>query len=132
MLTLISAILGAIAPVFVLLGGAFFLLVLPVVLTVLTIQFVRTGKRSAVLLPALITWVGFWLGGLATWTMIAQRWSMTFWQTLAASVDAETYGHPLEHQAESILVFVLFAAVVTALMSWGTTWVARKVRLHYR
>jgi hypothetical protein len=132
MSSFIAALLGAFAPVFVIIGCAFFLLVLPVVLAVMATQFVRTGKCPVALTPAVVSWVGFWLGGLGSWALISPRWSMPFWQTLAASVDAETYGHPLEHQAENILVWVLFAAVLTALMSWATVWLAGRVRLHYR
>jgi hypothetical protein len=124
--------MAVVLSLFLLLAAVFFIALLPVALAVLAVRFARSGRRPTALIPAFVMWVGYWIGGLGSWALVAPRWPMPFWQTLAASVDAETYGHPLEHQAENILVFVLFAAVLTALASWGTTWVAGRVRLHYR
>ncbi len=121
----------AFASLFIVLGTALFVFVLPVVLTVLSIQYARSGRRPPALVPALVLWAGFWTGGLVCWSLVSTRWSMPFWHTLAASVNSEKYGHVLEHQAENILFFVLLASVCTALLSWGVTWLAGRLRLHY-
>jgi hypothetical protein len=40
---------------------------------------------------------------------------------VAAAVNAEKYGHPIEHAAENILAFVTFASVVGGTLCAGIT-----------
>jgi hypothetical protein len=40
---------------------------------------------------------------------------LPLWETFAASVNAEKYGHPVEHYAELTVEWILFGAVVGAV-----------------
>jgi len=58
------------------------------------------------LLEALVMLVVFLISVGPIWRLISGHWSMSFLSTLEASVNAEKYGHPVEHAAESILVML--------------------------
>ena len=58
--------------------------------------------------------------GLSVWRLALSVWTLPFWTTLAASVNAEKYGHPLEHEAEQILTLLIFAAVLGGAATAGT------------
>ncbi|MCX6631875.1 MAG: hypothetical protein NTW28_30060 [Candidatus Solibacter sp.] len=60
---------------------------------------------------------GYVASGALAWWFVPSVWRMSFWKTLAASVDANTYGHPTEHYAQGIVAMMLFACVVGALAS---------------
>lgn len=55
--------------------------------------------------------IAFFIGGVLSWNLIPFHWDMSFWTTLKASVQSEKYGHPVEHKAEGILIWVLFFSV---------------------
>lgn len=74
--------------------------------------------------------LGYLLAGVAIWLLTPAEWTLSFPQTLAASVDARTYGHPVEHYAESLLVVMLVAcvfgsAVFSAITAFGGRLVQR-------
>lgn len=76
--------------------------------------------------PSVLVWpiLGFIAAGAAIWLIVPPEWTLSFPQTLAASVDSKTYGHPVEHYAESLLVVMLIACVLgsvlfTAAASFG-------------
>jgi amino acid transporter len=77
----------------------------------------RTQKRRFGLLFGSAILVGYILGGTLVWSFVPSEWPLSFGETLAASVDEKTYGHPIEHYAESILVVMLFACLAGALIS---------------
>jgi len=54
-------------------------------------------------------------GGLFIWSVVPRTWSLPLWATFAASVNAEKYGHPVEHYAELTVEWILFGAVVGAV-----------------
>jgi hypothetical protein len=60
-----------------------------------------------------------YIGGVTlVWRLLPPAtWQISFWQTLAASVDTETYGHPTEHYAENLVVAMLVASAGGALIS---------------
>jgi hypothetical protein len=60
--------------------------------------------------------VGYLAAGTAVWFVAPPEWTLSFPQTLAASVDSQTYGHPIEHYAESLLVVMLIACVLGAAL----------------
>ena len=60
--------------------------------------------------------VGFVAAGVAVWSIAPPEWTLSFPQTLAASVDSQTYGHPIEHYAESLLAVMLIACVLGATL----------------
>jgi hypothetical protein len=89
----------------------------------LALVFSRTNGQSY--LPVLF-WavVGYLAAGTAVWFITPPEWTLSFPQTLAASVDSQTYGHPIEHYAESLLVVMLIAcvlgaAVLSAIATFG-------------
>lgn len=82
----------------------------------LAVIFSRSGRQpySSVLFWAV---VGYIAAGATVWLIVPPEWTLSFPQTLAASVDSETYGHPIEHYAESLLVVMLIACVLGAALS---------------
>jgi hypothetical protein len=81
----------------------------------LAVIFSRSGRQpySSVLFWAV---VGYIAAGATVWLIVPPEWTLSFPQTLAASVDSETYGHPIEHYAESLLVVMLIACVLGAAL----------------
>jgi len=59
---------------------------------------------------------GYIAGPLFIWTLVPRDWPLGFWTTLAATVNAEKYGHTLEHAAEGIVIWMLFAATACAVI----------------
>lgn len=78
----------------------------------------RTNRIITLLTRAAI-FAGYIAGGFLAWLWTRRGWRMSFWDTLTASVNAEKYGHPTEHYAESVLVLMLFACAAGALL-WAT------------
>jgi hypothetical protein len=81
----------------------------------------RTQKRRFGLLFGTAILLGYIFGGTLVWSFVPSEWPLSFGETLAASVDATTYGHPIEHYAESILVVMLFACLAGALIGVAVT-----------
>jgi hypothetical protein len=78
----------------------------------------RHANRSRAPLTIYATIVtAFLVGGILSWNLIPFHCDMPFWTTIKASVDAETYGHPVEHKAEGILIWVLFGSVLSAMIA---------------
>jgi hypothetical protein len=75
----------------------------------------QSGRRIGFI--TLMILVGYLGGGTVLWSFVPPEWQLSFWETLAASVNAKTYGHPVEHYAESILVLMLGACVGGAIVS---------------
>ena len=68
--------------------------------------------------PALITVAAYAAGAAIGWALRPQAWPLAFFETLRATVDAARYGHPVEHQAELIVLFwVMGAGAAAALLS---------------
>jgi hypothetical protein len=73
--------------------------------------------------------LGYVAAGALVWLLVPSEWTLSFPETLAASVDAKTYGHPVEHYAESLLLVMLFACVLgSAVFGTITTFGGRLVR----
>jgi hypothetical protein len=75
--------------------------------------------------------LGYLTGGTTIWLIAPAEWTLSFPQTLAASVDDKTYGHPVEHYAETLLLIMLVASVFgsagfSAIAAFG----GRLVRRH--
>jgi hypothetical protein len=68
--------------------------------------------------PSLLFWaiLGYIAAGATVWFIAPPEWLLSFPQTLAASVDSETYGHPVEHYAESLLIVMLIACVLGSVL----------------
>jgi len=94
----------------------------------LALLFSRSGRQPS---PSVLFWVvvGYIAAGATVWFMAPSEWTLSFPQTLAASVDSETYGHPIEHYAESLLLVMLIACVFGAgLFSAVATFGGRLLR----
>ena len=73
--------------------------------------------------------VGYLAAGATVWLVAPPEWKLSFPQTLAASVDSATYGHPIEHYAENLLLVMLMACVLgSTLFSAVATFCAMRVR----
>ena len=89
--------------------------------------FKGAGRRPhSVLIWAV---VGYIAAGATVWWITPPEWTLSFPETLAASVDSDTYGHPIEHYAESLLSVMLIASVLgSALFSAVATFGGRLTR----
>ena len=108
------------------LGSLILIAMTPIVLVLLVVEHLRTRKYRRGVIVALSLVIGFCGGGVLAWILFSSNWGMPFWTTLEASVNAERYGHMVEHTAENILVGVLVACkcggVLTGtLAAVGTT-----------
>ena len=73
--------------------------------------------------------LGFLLGGLAGWSQRPAEWQAGIWQTASASVDAATYGHAYESQAERVLLFFIYGGFAGAVGAALVVGVSRKLAL---
>jgi uncharacterized protein (DUF2062 family) len=55
-----------------------------------------------------------------------RAWALPLWTTLAASVNAAKYGHPVEHYAQGIVIGMMFGAVVAAVIGGFSARVAAR------
>jgi hypothetical protein len=60
--------------------------------------------------------LGYLAGGALAWAATPGAWRLSFPETMAASVNAIRYGHPVEHYAQGIIVMMLVAAQLGALL----------------
>jgi hypothetical protein len=115
-----------------LLGSLLFVIVMPFLLGSLIVRYLRTGRSAIGLFISSLIVVGFFVGGILSWCLIPFHWNVPFWTTVKASMDAETYGHAFEHRAEGTLIWTLFGAVCSALLSGALAATAAKLRAHLR
>jgi hypothetical protein len=104
--------------------------VTPFVVAVVAVEYLRTHRdRRRVIVTSSFA-LGLYCGGWLAWSLIASSWAMPFWTTIEASVDAEKYGHLIEHTAENILFVVTLASMCCGVLSviiaaFGTRSIAR-------
>lgn len=110
------AVLGIVAGYLIILAGFLYLALMPLAVADLLIE--RRWRDLAVAGSSI---GGFLLAGVLSWFVLARGWTLSFATTLHASVDAATYGHPVEHYAESLLLGVLFFSLVGAVSAWIVT-----------
>ena len=85
---------------------------MPIAFVALTCNYLFTGNyRRGVLITGSFV-LGAVASGFLVWHLVPSGWTLPFWTTLAATVDAEKYGHPIEHQAEQIMTVLFFAAAL--------------------
>ena len=83
-------------------------------------------RRVSVLAAALV--IGFLLGGLLGWSQRPVEWQAGIWKTASASVDAATYGHAYESQAERVLMYFIYGGIAGSVIAGLVVVVSRKVR----
>jgi hypothetical protein len=63
---------------------------------------------------------------------VPRTWTLSLWETFAASVNLDKYGHPVEHYAELTVVWILFGAVVGAMATGAAAAMAERLRIQRR
>ena len=66
----------------------------------------------AFLVPA-----GFLLGGLAGWAHRPTEWTVGIRQTAHIAINAATYGHAYESQAERVLLYFVYGGMLGAMVA---------------
>lgn len=120
---MIEEFAGLVIYLIALLGGMSFIALMPVVL----LSAVRPWNPHKLVTPSMMV-IAFFIGGILSWNLISFHWDMSFWTTLKASVQSEKYGHPVEHKAEGILIWVLFFSVSSATVTGMVAVAATKLR----
>ncbi len=98
----------------VILAALVLMAILPIALLILLIENWRNWRKSVPLAITAMVLAGFLLGGAIGWACRPDAWTMPLWQTAEAAGNAEKYGHPLESQAERVLLYFLFSGVLGA------------------
>jgi hypothetical protein len=81
----------------------------------------RRDWRSVALAAVL-----FLAGGVVGWLRRPPEWRYPLRQTIVMSMDAATYGHPLEHRAEQVLMWFVAGAFFGGVASLPASWIARR------
>lgn len=84
---------------------------IPVAFLVLGCNYLLTGRHAYSVLVAGMFVAGAVGGSLVAWQFVPSDWTLRFQTTLKATVDAEKYGHALEHYAEGVVVMISSAAL---------------------
>ena len=72
---------------------------------------------TALVLIGSATLVGCMAGGALVWSLLPSQWHLSFWETVSASVDAEKYGHPIEHYAQGTVIMILCACMAGGVIT---------------
>ncbi|SPE41100.1 membrane hypothetical protein [Candidatus Sulfopaludibacter sp. SbA3] len=105
-------LLPAIPVAFVVLAGHYFLN--------------RTHGRGVLITGSFI--LGALVSVLVVWRLVPSEWSLPFWTTLQAAVDAQKYGHPVEHYAEGFVLILLVAGALGGAVGAGVAALSAKPR----
>ena len=104
------------------LAGLLMICAMPLVLVIQFLNYFLRGRLwTAGLSISLTGAAAFLLGGTISWFALSPGWQLSFLTTVAAAVDSETYGHPVEHAAENLLVAVLFFALIGSVVAGSAT-----------
>jgi hypothetical protein len=107
---------------FLLIGG------LPVMLFAQTLEYLHARRNGTVFLAPLSVGAAFLIGGVAGWMLRPPQWPMPFRQTLEAAGNAAKYGHNLESQAERVLMYPWYLAVLCAIVAAAAAGVMFRLR----
>ena len=105
---------------------------LPVVLTQQLLERRRNGGGVVTLLAALLIGASYFVGGAIGWLLRASQWRMAFGETVAAAFNARKYGDAVEYQAERVLLYPLYMAVLCSIAVAGGAWLILRPRLRHR
>jgi len=87
----------------------------------------RAARRRIVTLAGFHA--GALLAGWVAWRALQPAgWALSFWTTVRAGVDSETYGHVVEHAAEVLAAYVIILAVVGGLLVGCLAWASATSR----
>jgi hypothetical protein len=76
----------------------------------------RMHERVALRVIGSAVFIGYLAGGALAWLRVPSGWKPSLWETLVASVDAERYGHPIEHYAQGVVIMLLCACAAGAIV----------------
>jgi hypothetical protein len=100
-----------------LLCGFWFLFVVPVIVAIFAWQDRRRKKLSTGLLVAVVMLVVFYISAGLIWKLGTADWDLSFLATVDAAGNAAKYGHPVEHRAERIVVWLLIYSTAAAVFA---------------
>jgi hypothetical protein len=86
-------------------------------LALMPVYMLFAGQRVRLRVIGRAVLCGYLLGSTVAWFLVPSVWTLSFPQTLAAAVDADTWGHPVEHYAESVLVMMMAVGLVVSALS---------------
>ncbi|MCU0974579.1 MAG: hypothetical protein MUF80_11595 [Burkholderiales bacterium] len=112
-----------------LLGGLWFAAAMPVLVVMLAVGYYRGKRHAAPLIIAGVMTAVFYVAATTFWNVAAADWPMSLPKTFEAAVDSEQYGHPVEHRAENILVWMLLGSSIAALAAGALTAATQRKRL---
>jgi len=101
--------------------GLWFLLGMPAVAAAFAWEHRRNGGKRRGLLVAVVMLVVFHVSAILIWRMGTADWNLSFPATLEASVNSEKYGHPVEHRAEVMVVWLLLYSALAAAAAGAIT-----------
>ena len=99
-------------------------------LVLLIVEHCRTGGNRVAILVAVLIGAGYFAGGVAGWALRPPQWAMPFAQTFEAAFNAEKYGHALESQAERVLMYPWYMAVLLSILVPATAALVLRFRPH--
>ena len=109
------------------LSGLWFLFGMPVVVAVFAWKYRRTRTLPTGLLVAVVMLVAFYASALSLWRLFTTTyWNLSFLTTLDAAANAAKYGHPVEHGAEVLLVWLVVVSTAAAAVTGAATAAIRK------
>jgi len=88
---------------------------LPVVLIQQLVEHRRNGRSRVTVLVTLLIGAGYLVGGTIGWLLRPAQWKMALGETFKVSLNAEKYGHALESQAERVLMYPWYMAVLCSI-----------------
>ena len=88
---------------------------LPAVLIALCLKPRHIRRNRVALLVTLFIGAGYLLGGVIGWLLRPAQWGLAFGQTFEAAFNAPKYGDALEHQAERVLMYPMYMAVLCSI-----------------
>ena len=100
------------------------LAVAPVILVVSLVKFLSHRAELRNLLVSAAFLAGVFVVGWLIWRAAApDAWPLSFWTTLKASVDSDTYGHTTEHAAEVLasktIILGVAGGLLAAILAWA-------------
>jgi hypothetical protein len=101
--------------------GLWFLLGMPTVVTAFGCEYRRSRKMNTGFVVSVVMLVVFYMSAALIWRLGSADWRLSFTTTLEASVNAEKYGHAIEHTAETMIVWLLMFSTIAALIAGATT-----------
>jgi len=70
-----------------------------------------------IVLAAVVLLASALLGGLIGWSQRPAEWQLGLLQTARVSVDAATYGHPYEKQAQGVLLYFVYGGALGSIVA---------------